>query len=274
MPRASLICTFLALVLAGLLGGCGDSGDGGNGGDSAAVAAMVRAANVSSDYGARFRMEGTIDAQGQKIPITGRAAVEPGGKRAVVRSFVQGIEFKVFMEGQYMLMSANLLPGQPGLPAGTRWVRFDVDKVGQSVGLNTGPLRRLQSLDPASAAKIGAAAGNVHAVGTATEDGVKVTRYESSAKLGEITKALSDGKDDADKLPKELRDAKMDSLISIDDQDRVKSFRIRFGISDLKMDLNTTITSFSKDIEVAVPSGSEVYDATSSMVDELNGLSG
>jgi hypothetical protein len=268
VPRALVIWTLSVLAVAGLIGGCGDAA-----GDQGAVRALVRAANVSSDYGSRFRVQGTINAEGQSIPLSGRAAVAPGGRRARFTSTFGSSEFEFITDGKFMLMSTDRLPGTGGLPPGVHWLRFDIDKVGQSIGLDSGPLRRLQNLDPGAAARISAGAGDVRELGTAIEHGVKVKRYESSSTLEEMTKALADGKDVAGKLPADIRDAKINVRTSIDDQDRIRSFRIRMGFSAIKMALTTTVTSFSQDITVDLPPSSEVFDATGAVAGQLGGLS-
>ena len=267
VKRSLLLRALLALALVAPVAGCGEGSA-----DEDAVDAIARAADLSAGTGSRFKIDGTVEAQGRSIAMTGRASVEPGGRQGIVKMTVAGTELETYIDGRYLLVGADALPSTAGLPPGTRYLRLNVDKIGASVGIDSGPLRKLQSLDPGAAARMAAAASDIHSIGKATEDGVAVTRYEWSATFEEIAGALGGAGTATDKLPRALRDTKLTSVVAIDGDGRVHSFSIRTALSGAKMSMKTTVTSYSDDISVDVPSGRDVYDVTDAVAGGLGDL--
>ena len=251
---------FAVVLCGGLLGACSaDERD-------EIARTLERAAKATNSVGQRVTMTGSISVDGQSQALRSRAAIEAGARRARVSSQFGPMKFDQYLDGTTMLMSVDSLPSGGPWPAGTRYLKFDLDKLGRAAGLDT-TLRDLQSLDPGKAAKL---------LGDAAEDvtlregklrGVPVKRYSARLRLDKLTRSLSGG--GANGLPDEVEQAALTVEVSIDGDDRIRGFAMGGAIGPMTMEMRGEVTAFERDLKVAIPT-TGVYDIT----DAMKGLAG
>jgi hypothetical protein len=229
-------------------------------------AKLERAAQATKDVGQRITMSGSISVDGQSQTLRSRAAIQAGARRAHVSTQIGAMTFDQFLDGTTMLMSVDSLSTSGPWPAGTRYLKFDLDKLGAAAGLDT-TLRDLQSLDPAKAASL---------LGDAAEDvtlrrgkvrGVAVERYSARVRIDKLARSLAGGK--AGALGDALEDAVMTVEVAIDGDDRIRGFAMGGTIGPMTMRMRGEVTAFDRDLRVALPS-TGIYDVT----DAIAGLAG
>lgn len=257
-----MIFALVALLASGLIASCGVEGE-------SVAAEISKASETTRGLGIRMSMRGTVGADGESMPIRSRASIEPSGLRARIKTEVGSTTFEQYLDDGFMLMSVDSLPPDDSLPPGTRFVKFDLDAVSKSLGIDTG-LREMMRMDPAQAAAMFTDAADVEKLGRGRVLGVAVTRYRSTVSIEDAVKAL-DKDGDSPKLPKLLRDSEMTVEVAIDDKKQIRGFDIKGKIGPMTMDLKAVVTSFSRDLRVDVPSEG-VHDITDDVVDLLGEL--
>lgn len=96
-----------------------------------------------------------------------------------------------------------------------------------------------------------------------------VTRYSATVNLEEMAKALSeDG--DIQGFAELVGDAEMLVEVAIDGDDRIRGLRMKGDMGPTKVDMNSQITSYSRDLRVAIPSQG-VHDVTEAVVGAVDG---
>jgi len=257
----------LAVCLsAGLLGACSAA-------DQGRVADTLRkVAAASKGLGMRVSLTGTLSAGGAVQPIASRATIAPGGRRAKITTEIAGTVLRQYLDGHFLLMNADAFPSAAVAPPGTRYLRFDIDAVNRSVGIDS-TLRELQQIDPGRTAALLAKVADVKDVGTGTIRGVDVTRYSATVNLGKLVRELSNG-ESAKQLPAMFGDSDMRIELSIDKHGLVRGYRMAGTIGPARMDLEGEVTTYSRDLKVEVPSGPGVYDITDDVVGALAGAGG
>jgi hypothetical protein len=256
----------LVALCAGLLPACSSA-------DKNQVAdTLRRAAAASKGLGMRVSTTGTVSVGGAPQPVRSRATIEAGGRQAKITTEVAGTSTEQYLDGHYLLMGVDAFPSGALAPPGTRYVRFDIDAVSRSVGIDA-TLRDLQQLDPSKTAELLAKVAEVKAVGKGTIRGVPVTRYSAKVNLAKLVKALGKGDDDTE-LPAMFRNSDMTIELAIDEDDLVRGYRTAGRIGPATMDLEGEVTSYARDLKVDVPSGPGIYDITDDVTGALDGLGG
>ncbi len=258
MKRTVLLSAVLVLglVFTSVVAGCSS--------DSEAAQALQRSLEKTRTLGSRMSMNMTFTTAGETMRMRARATVEAGGRRMRMVSTIGDIEMEQYLDGSTMLMSADSFPAGGGLPAGTRWLKFDLDELLKDSGVDTS-MRDLQQMDPTKAAAMLKDA-DLKDVGSGRVRGVAVDRYRATVQMDDVLRAL--GGSDA-KVPKELEDSTMTMTLSLDDEDLLRAFDMKGDIGPAKTAMDAVITSYSRHIRIRMPSDEGVYDAT----EALSGLS-
>lgn len=265
-PCVSRILALLSVVLcSGLLAAC-------SAGEQAQVErTLERAARATKGLGMQMTTTGTLSVAGQRQALRSRATIEPDGRRARIRSAIAGHELEQYVDGSAMLMSVDGFPIKGPWPSGTRYLRFDLDRLGRAAGIDT-TLRDLQSLDPAkTAALLGKAADDVSSAGRGTIGGVPVQRYRARVRLDKLVASLTGGGQAG--AAGMLEDSTMTVEVAIDGDDRIRGVALDGAIGPATITTRAQITAFDRDIRVAVPSAG-VYDVTDAVARLAGALSG
>lgn len=228
---------------------------------------LERAAKATKGLGMVVTTTGTVSVEGISQPLRSRATIAPDGRHARMTTQAGALSMEQYLDGRFMLMSVDAFPGAGAgglMPPGTRYLKFDIDKVNQSMGINS-TLSEMQSLDPRRAAQMLSDIAEVKSAGTATIGGVKVTRYSADVDLEELVKAMSKG-GDTSRLKKMLGDGKMQVQVALDGNDRIRGFGMKGDfLSGMKIDFNAVVSSYSRNLKVEIPSRG-VHDVTSAIV--------
>jgi hypothetical protein len=267
VPPRFLLSALLILICAGLLAACSAE-------DERKVEdALTKAAAASKGLGMRVSTTGTVAVGGEDQPIASRAMIEAGGRRAKITTEIGGAAIEQYLDGSYLLMSADTFPSGGLAPPGTRFIRFDIDKVNRSVGLDA-TLRDLQQLDPSKTAALLAKVAEVKSAGKGSVRGVPVTRYRATVDLEKLVTALDTNGDGTQQLPDLLKDSELTIELSIDDDHLVRGYGMTGTIGPAQMNLRAEVTSYARDLKVDVPSGTGIYDITDDVTGALDDLNG
>ena len=231
---------------------------------------LERAAKATKGLGMQMKMTGTVGVDGISQSLRSRATIEPDGRRARITTQVGAMSMSQYLDGSHMLMGVDAFGGAGTMmPPGTRYMKFDIDKVNKSMGIDA-TLSEMQSLDPRRAAEMLSDVADVKYAGRGTLGGVPVTRYSATVNLEEMARALSeDG--DVKGFAELVGDAEMLMEIAIDGDDRIRGLRMKGDMGPTKVDMHAEVTSYSRAIKVKVPSRG-VYDVTDAVVGAMDGL--
>ena len=264
MSRSRLLSALLVLLAGIVLAACSAA-------EKEQVAqTLERAAKATKGLGMQMKMTGTVGVEGISQTLRSRATIEPDGRRARITTQFGAMSMKQYLDGSFMLMSVDSFGGAGTmLPPGTRYMKFDIDKLGESMGIETS-MSEMQSLDPRRAAEMLSDVAEVKSAGRGTLGGVPVTRYSATVNNEELARALSE--DGGLKgLGKAFENGEMLVEVAIDGDDRIRGFRMKGDMGPTKVDMNAEITSYSRSLKVRIPSQG-VYDVTDAVVGVMDGL--
>lgn len=251
-PLSALLAFVLALACAGVVTGCsGDSDD--------AAQRLERSMEKSRTLGTRMSTNMTFKTGAETVRMRARATTEAGGRRMRMVSTLGGVEMEQYVDGSQMLMSVDSLPTNGAFPAGTRWLKFDMDELLKASGLDAS-MRELQQIDPTKAAALLNDA-DIKDAGSGRVRGVAVERYRATVALKDVAKTLG-GKS---KLPRAFTDGEVTVTLALDDEDLLRAFDMSGDIGPAKMTMDAEITSYSRDIRIAMPSGEGIYDMSGAL---------
>lgn len=264
VSRSRLLSALLVLLAGVVLTACSAA-------DQEQVAqTLERAAKATKGLGMKMTMTGTMAVDGSSQSLSSRATIAPDGKRTRIDTRIGAMSMQQYFDGSSMLMSVDSFGGaNTMMPPGTRYMKFDIDKVGSSMGIDTG-LSTMQSIDPRRAAAMLSEVAEVKSAGRGTLGGVPVNRYSATVDLEKMMKALSDD-GDVDGLAELFADGEMFVELAIGDDDRIRGFRMKGDMGPAKVDMKAQVTAYSPDLKVEVPSQG-VVDVTEAIVGATDGL--
>ncbi len=271
-------------LLALILSGCGST---------AATIDPVAEAAVATTHagGAQMSMHISMDIEGLADPIavngtgnmnfadgegeivsnlTGLPTAALGSTHAGSISFTE-----LFAKGA-LFMQSPLLAGK--LPGGAAWIKLDLLKAAQGLGLDPQSLSSGQSNPAQFLAYLKAGGGHVTRLGNAVVRGTPTTRYSATI---DVAKALEKAETSSHALSK----SSVERLVAqaglttipveawVDGHDLVR--RIEMSIAEapgghhVNLVINLELFNFGATPTVNVPSGGEVYDVTQSSLSAL-----
>jgi hypothetical protein len=182
-----VLALVLALLAVALPIACGS-------GDSASevltpedvAAAAARTAEVES-Y--RTSFEGTIQAAGESVEMSGEGEFASEGKRGsmTMNMSVQGQDLTMDMviawPAFYMRFTPEL---RADLPAGKEWVKFDIQKLGKEFGVDFNELMQASQSDPTQALEYLRRVSDLKTLGQEDVRGVETTHFRGEVDLKRV----------------------------------------------------------------------------------------
>jgi hypothetical protein len=272
----------LAVVLA--LAGCG-GGDGEGGGEetdgtetsvsSSPTSAIAAAAAKTEDaQSAKIFFTATLETgQGEPVSFDGEGAF--AGDRGRMTTDLSGLpgssgfgggEFEFVFQGTVFYLR---FPGELGaqLPGGKRWLKFDLQALGEESGIDLQQIQQFRQSDPTQTLQyLRGASDDFEEVGEEAVRGVSTTHYRGTVDLQKV----------ADQLPAEDREnyegviesagtSKIPTEVWLDDDGLPRRFRYEMsfpgeGGQEGTMSVTTELFDFGTDVSVEPPPASEVVD--------------
>ena len=131
--------------------------------------AVVLAASKTNEAGSyKADVSGTMDVAGQSIDMSGTGAFDAAkqrGRHVVLDEPERAATWTWSMVFAYPLIYMELPPESGQLPAGKKWIKMDLEKLGQEAGLNLDQMMRAGQTDPSQGLDFLRGASDVHAVG-------------------------------------------------------------------------------------------------------------
>jgi hypothetical protein len=283
MPRARALLALLAAAAApAALSACGSSaGQGG----TAAVVSLARAADVTARAGgAQVAISGGFEVPGiAHIGIGGGGHFNLAGHEGELAMTLSGLPsvlggggalgLQERLKGDTVYVSSPLLSGH--LPGGARWVKVDVGRVGQGLGLDPSSLAS-GGLDPAQYLQTLRAAGATPTVvGHEPVRGVETTRYRAEIDLQKLAQQQGGGAKVHEALA-QIGVSQLPVEAWVDAQGRVRRVAIALHPTVQGQGAGVRIVTeyfgFGPTPVVTPPPPSEVFDVTGQTLQGLSGL--
>ena len=210
------------------------------------------------------KADGVFDQNEGEMTMDMSSALESAGLPAGSGSGIKLLYLKE--DGDpVMYMDFPFLSSQ--LPGGKSWIRIDLQKVGQELGLDLGRLMGQSNQNPAQALDMLRASGQVDEVGPATIDGASTTEYKGAIDLAKAAK-LDGG--NAESMVNGLIAQGAPSQIPIDvwigDDGLVRRMIMNEDITKDGHTVSTAVTldlsDFGTQVSVTAPPADQVFDAT------------
>jgi hypothetical protein len=277
-PAALLAIAAVALALAG--SGCGSS--------SATLDPVAQAAETTN-RAAGFRMQLTANVSVPVLPgaitLDGNGFFNPASREgSMTMSFagMPGIAGTLSMHEVFktttVYVQSSLFAGK--LPGGARWMKIDLARFGQSLGLDAQSLTS-GGTNPAEFLEfLKASSGGVTRVGQETVRGVQTTRYRATVDLEKVADSLPSSQRAAvhqalSKLTAQLGVHTLPIEVWIDSHDMARRIALSMSIPEqgqtARFALSMDLFDFGQTPAVQVPPASETYEPSSSSLGNLGG---
>ena len=201
----------------------------------------------------------TVDANGAFDKDEGQLTLALGGQGTAELRFLQ--------EGGDPVVYLNMPMLSSQLPGGKSWIRLDVAKAGQALGVNVDQLLSQAGQNPADALDLLRASGSVDEVGTETVNGEPTTHYKATI---DLEKAVSKLGDRAQQLVQHLIDQGAPSSLPVDvwigDDGLVRKLTMDESVSasgsSAEVDLSLVFSDYGTDVNVSAPPAGDTLDLT------------
>jgi hypothetical protein len=281
-----LLALLTLIALAGLLAACGDNGDD-PGTQVASISprslALVADRTTATD-GVRMSLQQTMTVAGEgTVPATAEGRFDTKRQRGEMTMSMDlaslggeevpgggALEQRMIFDGLTFYMRSPMFDQL--LPAGKRWLKIDLGKVGEQAGLDLGALMSQGGgQDPTQVlAYLKAASGDVHRVGTDTVRGVATTHYKATIDFRKVPDSAPAGERAAVRRSIEqliklsgASTAPMEVWIGEDGLARRIVSTTTSGTAAQRIKLRQTIElyDFGTKVDVKIPPASAVLDA-------------
>ncbi len=290
MRARSLIALLAALAaavsLAALASGCGST--------SATLDPVAQAAEATTRAsGAEMAFTGTVSAPGLTTPLTlaggghfnlasheGELSLTMSGLPAAATQKLGGGQLSMteLFKASALYIGSPLFSGK--LPGGVHWMKLDLTKVSQAIGLDpssltSGGANPAQYLD-----YLKAAGASTSVVGHESVRGVRTTHYAGTINLLKAAEAqpgtnVAQARKAFAQLAAEIGGADVPVQVWVDDHHLVRKLTLTLSIAHGGQQASTTIESeyfgFGPTPTVNVPAAGEAFDITPQA---LQGLAG
>jgi hypothetical protein len=283
--RATAVLAVLAAACVPALcaSGCGSS--------TAVLDPVASAAEVTSPAGgAHFALNMQVSAS--VLPTTvsasgegffnyasreGELSLDLGGLPASAALPSGPLHMEMKFKGTAIYVGSPLFAGK--LPNGAQWVKVDLARAGQALGINLDQLTGGQTNPAQFLEYLKASAGPVSAVGYETVRGVGTTRYRGTIDLQKAVDALPSSERGAVRSAlSKIGISNLPVEVWVDAQKLVRRIAVAVKVpaagQELQLRLTVELFGFGRTPRVSVPSGSEVFDATGSALGGLGKLGG
>jgi hypothetical protein len=167
------------------------------------------------------------------------------------------------------------------LPGGARWMKLDLSQVSQALGISPEQLGANQSNPAQTLEYLKASGGSVTTVGHEDVHGVPTTRYRGAIDLSKAAEVLPTNdreqvRKSFAKVIEELGTSSLPVEVWVDDHRYVRRIDMDMplpstagGSAHAQMDMTLEFSSFEPTPAVTPPPDNEVFDATSSALNDL-----
>ena len=278
-----------AIALALATSGCGST--------SATLDPVAQAADVTAQAGgAHIALTAQISAPGLPSPLTlngqgffnyrsqeGTIALDISGLPSVSAAGLAGgvLHMDEIFKSSALYIGSPLFAGK--LPGGAHWMKLDIARVGQALGLNLQSLTGGQSNPAQLLEYLKASGGTVTAVGRELVRGVPTTHYRGTIDLSKVAGVLP-GSDRSQlraalaKLIAQIGTSSLPVDVWVDSARRVRRMVLVLSASvgghSLGMQMNVELFGFGPTPPVTTPAQGDVYDATQSALAGLSASGG
>jgi hypothetical protein len=254
------------LAVCGLVA-CG-SGDGASDVLSSqdVAAAAARTADVET-YRASF--EGTTEASGQTLRVSGEGEFEAKSKRGhmTLTSSVAGSEFDTQIVMAWPLVYMRFPPELGAqLPRGKQWVRFDMQKIGEKLGFDFQQLMQAGQADPSQGLSYLRGVTNIETVGEEEVRGIETTHYRGVVDFHRVADELPEARKSIERLIELTTLARIPTDVWVSADGLVR--RLKYVYDDMRlapgqsadMTIEMELYDFGAQVNVQEPPAEEVVD--------------
>jgi hypothetical protein len=271
----------IALVLA--ISGCGST--------SATLDPVAQAAEVTSQAGgAHIALTAQVSAAGLPAPLTinGQGFFNYRSQEGTIGLDMAGLPTVAgALHMEEIFKSAALYIGSPlfagKLPGGAHWMKLDIARFGQALGLDLQSLTGGQSNPAQFLEYLKASGGTVTSVGHELVRGVPTTHYRGTIDLSKVADMLPGGNRAQlhAALAKVIAQIGASSLpvdVWVDSARLVRRMEIVISASaggqSLRMQMSVELFGFGPTPAVTAPAQGDVYDATQAALAGLSASGG
>jgi hypothetical protein len=257
----------LALVLLASLAASACGGGSEPGAEQVSPDAVVLAASKTNETGSyEADISGTMDIAGQSIDLSGTGAFDAAKQRGHMSYSMNlnGVDLDMEMVFAYPVIYMELPPESGQLPAGKKWIKMDLEKLGQEAGLDLDQLMGAGQTDPSQGLDFLRGVTGVHAVGDEEVRGVSTTHYTGVVDLATLGSEHPELKPSIDQLVQQSGISRVPVEVWIDGDGFVRRMKQTLEGSGSGLPMNMTMTTdlydFGTDVSVKEPPADEVID--------------
>jgi hypothetical protein len=254
MRRLLLLLFALALALSG----CG-------GADASLFATAVR--NTENAGGAEIAFQWNYDVPGRDTPVvmTGTGVEDVSRQRAQITAQlppeIPGGEMEFIGDGLVMYIRAPIIGDELG---GKEWMKLDLARAYDDLGID---IAQLSQVNPSTSQQLDAleqVSDGIRNEGREQVRGIDTTHYSATVDLHELE---GEG---VDKLIELSGYSTFDVAVWIDDDQHIRRMEWRdVEIKGVVMTMIMEYVRFGVPVDIDIPDGDEVFDATDLTVDAL-----
>lgn len=262
--RALLLLLALALALGATA--CGSDSVT----ESAPEDAVALAAANTTDAGT-YKADTTASTEiaGQAVEMRGTGEFDGESRQGhmSLTTSVAGQDLDMEMISVFPAVYLRYPPGLlPGLPADKPWIKLDVEKLGQQVGLDLNQLMQVGQTDPSQGLQFLRGVSDVKAVGEEEVRGVSTTHYTGTVDLRTLSEQNPALEDTIERLIQQTGISEIPVEVWVDEDNFVRRMNQTMeGVTagpGTTMDLTTTteLYDFGTEVEIEEPPADDVID--------------
>jgi len=261
MRRLVLALVVLAALAASACGGSEPTAE------QLSPDAVVLAASKTNETGSyNADVSGTMEIAGQSIDMSGTGAFDAAKQRGQMSYSMNlnGVDVDMEMVFAYPVIYMELPPESGQLPAGKKWIKMDLEKLGQEAGLNLDQMMGAGQTDPSQGLDFLRGVTGVQAVGEEEVRGVSTTHYKGVVDLATLGKEHPEMQSSIDQLVQQSGISRVPVEVWIDDDGFVRRMKQTLEGTGSGLPMNMTMTTdlfdFGTDVSVKEPPADEVVD--------------
>lgn len=212
----------------------------------------------------RFEMDLSID--GERVPINGTMDVEANvmqmdidGSAIFGGQSITSVSAIMDLDGLVLYIDAQAV-GQP-LPQGKTWVRMDLRKLADQMGVDLAELTIGTSTNPLDATQLATTANNSTDIGRETIlDGVEAEHFQFDVSIDDALKASGTSRDqlDASGIPDLPKTLAIDAWVDADN--RVRQIEFSLDVAGQSADFSIRYTEINPVLTITLPTKAESMD--------------
>ena len=236
----------------------------GCGADDVNPDALAQAAEAAQKQGGvHMTMTGTTRTQGQTIPVRmeGDADLRNLRMKAELEMGEALPRMEMVMTGTVMYMKMDGLEEA----LGSEWVKFDLQTIGEEMGVDIEQLMQMGQSNPAEQLKYLRAMADLEELGTETIDGVETTHYKGVVDMRKYPDTLpeaerAEARTMVDKIIELTGSATTPTEVWIDDDHLVRRQKVTVEQkqpAEAESEMDIRYTDFGKQVDIQAPEGAK-----------------